>query len=222
MIDEDPSDLLQLTDEDVKDELSYWQQAVYGFIVGANPPWQILEGFLKRIWSKYSIDKISFLPNSVFLARFKTEEMKQAVLASGHFLFNNKPLVIKAWRPDIELEKENIKNLPAWIRLNGLHLKFRGNSLPKIANLVVTYVKSVTATEQKTRLGFARVMMELKLGQKFPEKIKFLDEKKQVIYVPVVYEWKPSVCTKCNQIGHDQDKCRKHKRSSVQHKSKQI
>ncbi|XP_074288604.1 uncharacterized protein LOC141613760 [Silene latifolia] len=114
--------------------------------------------------------------------RFHTEEMKQAVLDSGHFLFDNKPLIIKSWMPDIELEKEEIKNVPAWIRLHGLPLKFWGNSLPKLANLVGKYVKSGTATDQKTKLGFARVVVELQLGHKFPDKIKFMDEKNRVVH----------------------------------------
>ncbi|XP_074298310.1 uncharacterized protein LOC141629164 [Silene latifolia] len=191
---DDEPELLQLTDDDVQSELDYWQQAVMGFFVGANPPWQILEGFLKRIWNKYVIDKISFLPYGVFLARFQTEEMKQSVLNSGYFLFDNKPLIIKPWQPDLQLTKENIKAVPAWIRMQNLPLKFWGKSLPIIANLLGHYVKSDPSTEMKTRLGFARVMVELKLGQTFPKSIKFLDEKKQEVTIDIVYEWKPSLC----------------------------
>ncbi|XP_074314866.1 uncharacterized protein LOC141651037 [Silene latifolia] len=211
VIEDEPEDLLQLTVEDVQGELDYWKQALYGFIVGANPPWQVLEGFLKRIWSKYTVDKISFLPNGVFLARFNTEEMKQADLGSGHFLFDNKPMIIKPWIPDIELTKEEVKSVPAWIRLHNLPLKFWGKSLAKLANLVGTYVKSDTATDQKTRLGFARVMVELKLGQSFPNSIKFMDEKQNLIEINVEYEWKPSVCLQCKQIGHEKEKCRNNK-----------
>ncbi|XP_074290689.1 uncharacterized protein LOC141617395 [Silene latifolia] len=167
--------------EDVQEEVEYWQQAVYGFIVGANPPWQILEGFLKRIWSKYNIDKISFLPNGVFIARFQTIEMQQAVLKSGHFLFDNKPMIIKPWVPDIELTKEEVND---------------------------------AATEQKTRLGFARVMVELQIDQKFPNSIKFLDEKQKVTEIEIEYEWKPTLCTKCKQLGHEKDKCRKDKKET--------
>ncbi|XP_074305100.1 uncharacterized protein LOC141640037 [Silene latifolia] len=208
---EEEPELLQLTEDDVQSKLDYWQQAVMGFVVVANPPWQILEGFLKRIWNKYVIDKISFLPNGVFLARFQTEEMKQSVLGSGYFLFDNKPLIIKPWQPDLQLTKENIKAVPAWIHLQNLPLKFWGKSLPKIANLVGQYVKSDPATEMKTRLGFARVMVELNLGQVFPKSLKFLDEKKQEVIIDIVYEWKPSLCTRCKQLGHEKDQCRKGK-----------
>ncbi|XP_074318470.1 uncharacterized protein LOC141655280 [Silene latifolia] len=136
IIEEEPEELLQLTKEDVQSELDYWQQAVVGFIVGANPPWQILESFLKRICSKYVIDKISFLSNDVFLARFHTEEMKQAVLNSAHFLFDNKPLILKQWQPDVELTKDEVKSVLARVRMHKLPLKFWGNSLPKLAGLI--------------------------------------------------------------------------------------
>ncbi|XP_074277814.1 uncharacterized protein LOC141601429 [Silene latifolia] len=198
-----------------KDEVEYWKLAVYGFIVGANPPWQILEGFQKRIWHKYAIDKISFLPNGLFIARFQTNEMKQAVFNSGHFLFHNKPMIFKSWVPDIELTKEEVKCVPAWIRLNKLPLKFWGKSIVKLANLVGTYVKSNNATDQKTRLGFACVMVELQIDQKFPKTIKFLDEKKQLIQIDVEYEWKPTLCTKCKQLAHEKDNCRKDKRGEL-------
>ncbi|XP_074300867.1 uncharacterized protein LOC141632200 [Silene latifolia] len=215
MLDDDDA-LLQLSEDDVQEELDYWQNAVYGFIIGANPPWQMIENFLKRIWSKHNIDKISFLPNEVFLARFQTQEMKEAVLGSGHFLFNNKPVVIRPWTPEAQLIKEELKSVPAWIRLENLPLKFWGKSLPKIASLVGSFVKCDDATEQKTRLGFGRVMVELKLGQAFPNVIKFLDEKQQVMEVKVVYEWKPCVCTKCKRIGHEKENLPASKKSEKQ------
>ncbi|XP_074305252.1 uncharacterized protein LOC141640344 [Silene latifolia] len=211
LFDEDSVDLLQLSDEDVQDELEYWQNAVFGFIVGANPPWQVLEKFLQRIWSKYTLDKISFLPNGVFLVRFQTQEMKQAVLGSGHFLFDNKPMIIRPWFPDVELAKEEVKSVPAWIRMHKLPLKFWGKSLLKISNLVGNYVKVDEATEKRTRLGFARVMVELKLGQNFPKSVKFLDEKQELVEIHIDYEWKPSVCTKCKLLGHERERSKKGK-----------
>ncbi|XP_074306271.1 uncharacterized protein LOC141641511 [Silene latifolia] len=132
IVEENDQDLLELSDDDVQSELEYWQQAVFGFIVGANPSWQILEG------------------------------------------------------------------------------------------LIGLYIKSDTATEHNTRLGFARVIVELKLVQSFPNKVKFLDEKKNLIEVGIEYEWKPSICTKYKQIGHEQQNCRKGKPKLVQKASKQV
>ncbi|XP_074289004.1 uncharacterized protein LOC141614147 [Silene latifolia] len=137
--------------------------------------------------------------------------MKQAVLKSGHFLFHNKPMIIRPWSPKVELTKEEVKSVPVWVRLHKLPLKFWGKSLSKIDNLVGQYVKSDEASEQKTRLSFARVMVELQLGQKFPNSIQFLDEKQNLLTLNVEYEWKPSVYTKYKLLGHEKEHCRKGK-----------
>ncbi|XP_074305997.1 uncharacterized protein LOC141641225 [Silene latifolia] len=196
-------DIIQFTEDDVKDEISYWRQGIYCFVLGANPPWEVLEGYVKRLWGKYAIDKISFLPNGVFLVRFQNNEDKEAILKAGYFMYDNKPLIVKPWEENIDIQKEDIKEVPAWIKLIRLPLKFWVVCLPKIAGLVGKYVKSDSATVEKTRLGYARVMVELKKGQKLPEKVPFLDETRKRVVVDVDYEWKPILCLKCKGYGHE-------------------
>ncbi|XP_074277927.1 uncharacterized protein LOC141601533 [Silene latifolia] len=202
-------DMLQLQNEDVEEEVEYWKQAVICFILGANPPWEIVEGFIRRIWTKYNIDKISFLPNGIFLVRFKTMEMKEKVLTSGHYLFDNKPMIVKSWEKDLEMKKGEVKSVPAWIRIHKLPLKFWGKSLPKITSIVGKYIKSDVATEERTRLGFARVMVELLVDQHLPAQVSFKDETGGIVQVEVEYEWRPVTCTKCKGMGHDMEQCRK-------------
>ncbi|XP_074278117.1 uncharacterized protein LOC141601719 [Silene latifolia] len=172
------------------------------FILGANPPWEIIEGFIRRIWTKFNIDKISFMPNGIFLVIFKTMEMKNKVLQSGYYMFDNKPLIVKEWVKDMEMKKDDVSSVPAWIRLHNFPLKFWGKGLPKI-------VKSDVATEERTRLGYARVMLEMEVDQKLPEKIEFKDEKGAVNQVAVEYEWKPIRCIKCKGMGHDKEQCKR-------------
>ncbi|KAL9233114.1 hypothetical protein vseg_008149 [Gypsophila vaccaria] len=207
---EDPTEpILQLQMEDVAEEIEYWSQAVVCYIMGANPPWDIIEGFIRRIWSKYNIDKLSFMPNSIFLVRFKTMEMKEQVMQSGHFMFDNKPLIYRPWSKEVELKKIKIEEVPVWIRLHHLPLKFWGKSLPKIAGLIGKYVKGDYATEERNKIGYARVMLELKIDQRLPDTVTFKDELGNLIKVEVEYEWKPASCSKCQGMGHSSDQCRK-------------
>ncbi|XP_074291935.1 uncharacterized protein LOC141618753 [Silene latifolia] len=124
-------------------------------------------------------------------------------------MFDNKPLVVKPWQSDVDLLKEEVKVVPAWIKLYGLPLKFWGKCMPKIAALVGPYVRSDPATEAKTRLGYARVMVELKVGHKFPTCVQFKDEHGSLLKVKVEYDWKPSICLKCKGMGHETTECRK-------------
>ncbi|XP_074313862.1 uncharacterized protein LOC141649060 [Silene latifolia] len=97
-------------------------------------------------------------------------------------MFDNKPLIVKPWEENIDIQKEDIKEVPAWIKLIRLPLKFWGVCLPKIAGLVEKYVKSDAATVEKTR--------------------------KRVV-IDVDYEWKSILCLKCKEYGHEAKVCKK-------------
>ncbi|XP_074277604.1 uncharacterized protein LOC141601241 [Silene latifolia] len=81
--------------------------------------------------------------------------------------------------------KEDVKLVPAWVRLHDLPLKFWGKCLPAIAGRVGRHIKFDHATIDKTRLGFARTLVELKVGMKFPNAVKFLDENGKLITIKV-------------------------------------
>ncbi|KAL9237039.1 hypothetical protein vseg_011629 [Gypsophila vaccaria] len=201
--------LLQIALEDVQEEIDYWKNAVVCFILGANPPPMVIEGFIRRIWTRYNIDKISFLPNGIFLVRFKDGDMKEQVLKSGHFLFDNKPLIVNDWSAELELHKAEVKKVSVWIQLHNLPIKFWGKSLPKIAGLVGHFIKTDQATEQKTRLGYAMVMVEMEVEHTCPPNLSFLDEKGAKQQIEVHYEWKPITCPHCKGMGHQLGECRK-------------
>ncbi|XP_074315123.1 uncharacterized protein LOC141651302 [Silene latifolia] len=208
--------MLQLTKEDIEPELEFWDTAVVCYVLGGNPPWELLEGFVRKLWSAYKIDKISFLPNGVFLVRFMTKECQSLVLQQGFPMFDNKPLVVKQWTETCSLHKERVKFVPIWLRMCGVPLKFWSkSSLSKLAGLVGKLVKRDAATEDKTRLGYARLLVEVEIGQTFPDKLVFLDEKGQEVSILVEYEWKPSVCRTCRGIGHTNDMCKKKQSAPV-------
>ena len=43
---------------DVDVEIEYWKNAVICSVLGANPPFEAIQGFIKRIWAAFETDKI--------------------------------------------------------------------------------------------------------------------------------------------------------------------
>ncbi|XP_074298081.1 uncharacterized protein LOC141628893 [Silene latifolia] len=202
--------LLQLTSEDVESELQFWDTAVVCYVLGDKPSWELLSGFIQKLWGVYKFDKLSFLPNGVFLVRFPTKECQSLAFQQGFLMFDNKPLVVKPWSESCSLMKERVKSVPIWLRLCGLPMKFWSKScLKKLAGLLRKFIKRDSATEDKTRLGYARLLVEVDIGQEFPDKLFFKDEKGSEVCVLVEYEWKPTVCSSYKGIGRTQDMCRK-------------
>ncbi|XP_074300535.1 uncharacterized protein LOC141631813 [Silene latifolia] len=216
---EEQLDLLKFTPDDIKSEVEFWNQSVYCYILGTNPPMDIVEDYVYQAWSEFGIDKVSFVENGVFLVRFTKPAGMSSLLNVGYYFFDNKPIVIKPWSVDVDLVKEKIDVAPVWVRLTGVPLKFRGDYLVPIAGLVGNFVRKDIATTEKKRLSYARVLVELKMDQHLPDKIQFLDENGNVVVVQVTYEWRPVSCEGCKGFGHDKQQCTKAK-PKVQPKGK--
>ncbi|XP_074298927.1 uncharacterized protein LOC141629907 [Silene latifolia] len=201
---------LRLTTADVEGEITYWSSAVYCYILGANPPSSVITGYVKRVWQSYGIDRISFLPNGIFLVRFKSKAKHIEVVNNGHLIFDNKPVIVKEWSPDSELIKHDVKLIPIWMKLYGLDIKFWGTDcLRKISGLVGKMMRCDDATSKRAFLGYARIMVEVQIGQQFPTELEFVDELGKIQRVKVVYDWLPLSCDKCKGMGHEAIHCRK-------------
>ncbi|XP_074265751.1 uncharacterized protein LOC141588195 [Silene latifolia] len=204
-----PKKLLQLTDSDVSSEIKYWESAVVCYVLGGNPSWESLHKFVDNLWGEHKFDKISFFPNGVFIVRFPSMESQSLVLQQGFPMFENKPLVVRPWSESCSLLKERVQSVPIWLRLCGLPLIFWSlSSLEKLVGLLGKFLKRDAATEAKTRLGYARLLVEVEIGQEFPANLSFLDEKGNEISIQVEYEWKPTVCSTCKGIGHTHEMCK--------------
>ncbi|XP_074271645.1 uncharacterized protein LOC141595577 [Silene latifolia] len=202
-----PQSLLRLTKEDVAGEISFWSTSVYCYVLGANPPSNVITGFLKRVWQAYGVDRVSFLPNGIFLVRFKSKEHQQMVLKNGHLQFDNKPVIINEWKPDSELLKHDVSRIPLWMKIYGLDIKFWGaNCLKKICGGVGSFIRCDEATANKAFLGYARLMVEVTIGQTFPTELQFIDENDNIQKVRVVYDWLPTTCSSCQGMGYTEDR----------------
>ncbi|XP_074282984.1 uncharacterized protein LOC141607526 [Silene latifolia] len=156
------------------------------------------------------VDRVSFLPNGIFLVRFNTKEQQQLVLKNGHLIFDNKPVIIKEWMPDAELLKHDVSRVPIWMKIYGLDIKFWGaERLRKLSGIVGQFIKCDEATTNKAFLGYARVMIEIQIGQHFPSELNLIDENSRIQRARLVYDWLPTTCSVCKGMGHTSDICRK-------------
>jgi len=62
--------ITQIEKEDVAIEIEYWQSAVLCSVLGSNPPFEVMKGYINRIWSNFEIDKILMIKKGLFLVRF--------------------------------------------------------------------------------------------------------------------------------------------------------
>ena len=200
--------VLQLSEDDVEDELNYWWMSVVVYVMGLNPYISTFEGYCKRICGEKNVDKVIPVKKGVFLIRFLNVETKEEALRSSHLMFDRRPVFVKQWEDGMDFD-ESFNRIPIWIQMPNLPLKFWGeNCMKKIVGLVGRPIKADSATSSKERIAFARFLVEMNIHDVYPEQIEFMDEKGNLIFQSIKYEWRPLYCSKCKGLGHTGDKCK--------------
>jgi len=150
--------------------------------LGANPPYEVLQGFIKRIWAAYEIDKIILVQRGVFFVRFYNLQDKILVEEKGVYCFDAKPFLIKGWNPEMDLKTKEIKSLPIWIQLLDLDVKFWGSeSLSKIGSILGIPLKTDKDRGDKSMIKYARLLIKISLDGQFPDYLEFFNEHETLV-----------------------------------------
>ncbi|KAJ8422180.1 hypothetical protein Cgig2_015761 [Carnegiea gigantea] len=117
--------------DDIEEEIAYWQNAVVCCVLGANPPVEVIEGFVRRIWSDYAIDKVMQIKKGLYLMRFLETRNAEMVAHKGLYHFDHKPFIGKSWTPELDINTDRIATLPIWIQPLELDIKYWGGPKPQ-------------------------------------------------------------------------------------------
>ncbi|RAL47695.1 hypothetical protein DM860_012320 [Cuscuta australis] len=212
-----------LTVDDVIEGCGEWDKALLCCVLGANPPVDVIKGFVNRIWREYRIEDVSFLKEGQYIVHFQMEEDRDEVAKRSYYFFDNKPMYVRKWSPDCKVNVNELKDVPIWIQFPNLNMRYWSLSgLSKLGSIIGKPIKRDKATAMRAKWGYARIQLEVQVQQEFPDLLSFINEEGRVITQEVVYEWKPCVCAKCNRMGHITEMCRKSNGEGQDKKTKKV
>ncbi|KAL2930515.1 Histone-lysine N-methyltransferase H3 lysine-4 specific [Bienertia sinuspersici] len=149
---EDTQECVKIRLHDIQPELDYWASSLYCYIIGANPPVSVMEGFIKRVWKKYDVDKVIGVKKSLYLIRFKSMDNCQAALNGEKIFFDSKPIMLKPWSHDADVNQEDFMAIPIWIHVHS-HYKYWGmNVLTKMTKPIGNLVNVDHTTAKREKL----------------------------------------------------------------------
>lgn len=59
--------VIKIDVEDVQPEVDFWNSSLICYVVGANPPPIVMEGYIRRLWKNNGVDKVVMLKKRVFI-----------------------------------------------------------------------------------------------------------------------------------------------------------
>lgn len=193
--------------DDIAEEVFYGNSALVCSILGSSPPLEVFAGFAKRMRGKWGISKVASMGKGIYIVRFDSVDSKDKVLSVGMSMFDSNPVIMKSWSVDLDLSKDGITHAGFNFR------QYWGQrALTKIASLlgrIRSFIKLDRATDEKEKLQYARVLIDVPIQSPLPDFLSFLNEHGVVVDQEVKFEWRPVLCEGCKNYGHTVDACRK-------------
>ncbi|XP_062114042.1 uncharacterized protein LOC133825062 [Humulus lupulus] len=171
--------LAQVDAEEVRIQSANWSSAVVCMVLGANPPMAVFEA------------------------------TRDHVLENGVLQFDRKPVIVRPGTTDLSAIRL-VRSVPLWNRLHDLGLQYWGSKC--LSALVSTIGKPLLVdkfTKERSRVQFARVLVEMEITDNPPRSFQFINEYGQVVEQSIEYEWLPTKCKSCSGFGHSMAECRK-------------
>ncbi|GKD86577.1 putative reverse transcriptase domain-containing protein, partial [Tanacetum coccineum] len=175
----------------------------YGFFLGKRVAYPVVDNYVRNTWGKFGLVK-SMLnsSNGLFSFQFSSMDGLNSMLENGPWFIRNHPLILCKWNPDVDLLKEDVGNVPVWVKLHGVPVTaFSEDGLSAIATKIGTPLMLDSYTSDMClqswgRSSYARAMIELRADVELKDTIvvampKIMEEWYYTCTVRVEYEWKP-------------------------------
>ncbi|XP_070021270.1 uncharacterized protein [Nicotiana sylvestris] len=172
--------VVQIDDEETKEQENYWSTALIGYVLGDNPYEKAMENYIVNVWDFADQPQILYHDEGYFVFRFQNMVDRDLVLHNGPYTYHNKPLILQCWSVDFKFD-------PSCSAV--------GKPL---------YTDKFTAELEK--ISFARVLVEADISRPLPDSVN-LQTSRGIINQQIEYDWKPKFCCDCVRFGHNSEDC---------------
>ena len=194
--------------EAVAEGVSIWEGSLVGQFLDKRLPLHVVRSFVERLWGKHELPEISITDNGLYIFRFRDMVARDWVLENGPWYMSGRPIIIRSWKPGMDMLNVQITSLPIWVKFFNIPLEYwTVTSLGYIASVVGIPMHLDTLTENHSRLSFARICIEVDVNCTFPKSALLDLGNGKYSTIRIEYPWVPQNCTHCKIFGHSHAKC---------------
>ncbi|KAK3229305.1 hypothetical protein Dsin_001186 [Dipteronia sinensis] len=184
--------------EVIEEGIFKWSSSLVGQFLDKPLPYYHVKKAVDILWKQFGEVEVFLLENGMYIFRFADEATRDEVLSARLWHISNKPLILWRWEPGMQILKLSINSIPIWIKLMHLPMEFWTTTcLSYVARGVGKPLYADSITGDQTRLGFARVLMEVHSDSTFPKEIVIKGAGGQSVEKKI---WEPKARTAQNQV----------------------
>ncbi|XP_075083608.1 uncharacterized protein LOC142167344 [Nicotiana tabacum] len=185
----DGEKIVQSDLEDVEQENEKWNTTLVLYVIGNSLSIGAMERFLNSV-GKYSMKpQIYYYNEDYFVIRFANLEERNQVMYTGPHTINNRPIVMKAWTPYLNLHEEVLRTIPLCVKFLNLPLNcWSMKALSKIGSALGNPVYAGDCTTGIVRISYARILIEIDITKPLPRRVKLQDPMGKTIEQEITYD----------------------------------
>ena len=199
----DGTPVIHPLDEAVFEGMSMWKGCLVGQFFDKHLPLHVVRAAVDKLWGKHEMPEISTTNNGLYLFRFRDMDARDWVMESCPWYIIGRPIILRVWQPSMEMLNIQLTYLPIWVKFYNIPLEYWTNTcLGYIASAVRKPLHLDSLTENRTRLSFARICIEVDLNSEFPKAALLNLGNGKYTTVRIEYPWVPHSCSHCKVFGH--------------------
>lgn len=93
-------------------KLVVWSDCVVGYLLEKKVPFPVVKTIVMKIWQKFGIYEVLANDRGFFFFRFAQDDAHRKIIESGPCHIAGKLLILKKWKPQMVLQKEQLSSIP--------------------------------------------------------------------------------------------------------------
>ena len=102
---------VEIEDEDVEEELKYWESALIIYVIGGELSMNAVKNFMIKFWNFIQLPEVYYNDEGYFILRFKAMKDKEEVLKRGPYTIQRMTMFLIEWKEDFSMEKDMMRTL---------------------------------------------------------------------------------------------------------------
>ncbi|XP_019253837.1 PREDICTED: uncharacterized protein LOC109232524 [Nicotiana attenuata] len=202
--------IAKLNPKEIELQTQKWKTALIGYVLGGNPSFKEMLKFVYGVWNAVTAPTVLLHDDGYFIFKFDSMEDKNLIMQNGPYTFNGKPMILKDWDPNFQIQNESMRIVPIWVNFPGLPIQcWAEENLGRIACLLGKPLCTDKLTAACERVSYARVLVEMDITQPLPDEVYIEIPDGRSWLQNVEFEWKSTFCLDCNSFGHKTGDCQK-------------